>query len=119
MCRLRRASARNGTTWLPSENVDEAFARMLTTRELGLRRLARRCRGIYRSDQGAGFIGAAVGALVILFIWNRFVASRIIPDRGTWPRRWLSHDVEECRPLRRPARHLALLETAKLGMLTP
>ena len=26
--------------------------------------------GWYGSDQGAGFIGAIVGALVVLFIWN-------------------------------------------------
>ena len=38
--------------------------------------------GWYRPDQGAGFIGAAVGAIVVLFIWNRLVASRIIPDHG-------------------------------------
>ena len=38
--------------------------------------------GLYRSGQGAGLIGATVGALIILFIWNRLVASRIIPDHG-------------------------------------
>lgn len=38
--------------------------------------------GWYRPDQGAGFIGAAIGAIVVLFIWNRLVASRIIPDHG-------------------------------------
>lgn len=38
--------------------------------------------GFYRMDQGAGFIGATVGALVILFIWNRLVASGAIPDHG-------------------------------------
>ena len=32
--------------------------------------------GWYRSDQGAGFIAATVGALVVLFIWNRFAARR-------------------------------------------
>ena len=39
--------------------------------------------GWYRPDQGAGFIGAAIGAIVVLFIWNRLVASGIIPDHGT------------------------------------
>ena len=34
--------------------------------------------GWYRPDQGAGFIGA----LVVLFIWNRLVALRVIPDHG-------------------------------------
>ena len=32
--------------------------------------------GWYRPDQGAGFIAATLGAIVVLFIWNRFVASR-------------------------------------------
>ncbi len=38
--------------------------------------------GWYRADQGAGFIGAIVGAFVVLFIWNRLVASRTIGDPG-------------------------------------
>lgn len=42
--------------------------------------------GWYRSDQGAGFIGATVGALVVLFIWNRLVASGTIGDPGVGPR---------------------------------
>jgi uncharacterized membrane protein YeaQ/YmgE (transglycosylase-associated protein family) len=33
--------------------------------------------GWYRPDQGAGFIAATVGAIVVLLIWNRFVASRV------------------------------------------
>ena len=32
--------------------------------------------GWYRADQGAGFIAATVGAIVVLFIWNRIAASR-------------------------------------------
>lgn len=32
--------------------------------------------GWYRADQGAGFIGAAVGAIVVLFVWNRVAAAR-------------------------------------------
>lgn len=32
--------------------------------------------GWYRPDQGAGFIAAAFGAIVVLFIWNRVNASR-------------------------------------------
>lgn len=43
--------------------------------------------GWYRADQGAGLIGATVGALVVLFIWNRLVVNRTIPDPGN--RRWL------------------------------
>jgi len=38
--------------------------------------------GFYRMDQGAGFIGATLGALVILFIWNRLVASGVVRDHG-------------------------------------
>jgi uncharacterized membrane protein YeaQ/YmgE (transglycosylase-associated protein family) len=56
--------------------------------------------GWYRIDQGAGLIGATVGALIVLFIWNRLVAHRVIGDPGTGdpgtggpgaapPRRWL------------------------------
>jgi uncharacterized membrane protein YeaQ/YmgE (transglycosylase-associated protein family) len=36
--------------------------------------------GHYGSDQGAGFITATIGALVVLFIWNRLVARGAIPD---------------------------------------
>ncbi len=32
--------------------------------------------GWYRLDQGAGLIGATVGALIVLFIWHHFVARR-------------------------------------------
>jgi uncharacterized membrane protein YeaQ/YmgE (transglycosylase-associated protein family) len=32
--------------------------------------------GWYRPDQGAGFIAAAVGAIVVLFVWNRVAARR-------------------------------------------
>jgi uncharacterized membrane protein YeaQ/YmgE (transglycosylase-associated protein family) len=38
--------------------------------------------GWYRADQGAGFIGAIVGAVVVLFIWNRLVAAHTIGDPG-------------------------------------
>jgi uncharacterized membrane protein YeaQ/YmgE (transglycosylase-associated protein family) len=34
--------------------------------------------GWYRLDQGAGLIGATVGAVVVLFIWHRLVASGVI-----------------------------------------
>jgi uncharacterized membrane protein YeaQ/YmgE (transglycosylase-associated protein family) len=32
--------------------------------------------------QGASFVGATIGALVVLFIWNRLVAARVISDPG-------------------------------------
>jgi uncharacterized membrane protein YeaQ/YmgE (transglycosylase-associated protein family) len=38
--------------------------------------------GWYRPDQGAGIVGATVGAIVVLFIWHRLVAARTIPDPG-------------------------------------
>jgi uncharacterized membrane protein YeaQ/YmgE (transglycosylase-associated protein family) len=38
--------------------------------------------GWYRLDQGAGLIGATVGALLVLFIWNRLVANRVLSDPG-------------------------------------
>jgi uncharacterized membrane protein YeaQ/YmgE (transglycosylase-associated protein family) len=38
--------------------------------------------GHYDAGQGAGFITATIGALVVLFIWNRLVASGVIPDTG-------------------------------------
>ena len=42
--------------------------------------------GWYRADQGAGFISATIGAVVVLFIWNRLVAARMISDVGNRPR---------------------------------
>ncbi|MEH2564258.1 GlsB/YeaQ/YmgE family stress response membrane protein [Bradyrhizobium sp. AZCC 2289] len=39
--------------------------------------------GYYAEGQGAtgaGFITATIGALVVLFIWNRLVARGVIPD---------------------------------------
>jgi uncharacterized membrane protein YeaQ/YmgE (transglycosylase-associated protein family) len=38
--------------------------------------------GWYSHDQGAGFIGATVGALLVLFIWNRLVVAGKIRDPG-------------------------------------
>jgi uncharacterized membrane protein YeaQ/YmgE (transglycosylase-associated protein family) len=36
--------------------------------------------GWYRHDQGAGFIAATLGAVIVLFIWNRLVVHRVVPD---------------------------------------
>jgi uncharacterized membrane protein YeaQ/YmgE (transglycosylase-associated protein family) len=38
--------------------------------------------GWYKPDQGAGFVAATLGAVIVLFIWNRLVASGVIPDHG-------------------------------------
>jgi uncharacterized membrane protein YeaQ/YmgE (transglycosylase-associated protein family) len=42
--------------------------------------------GWYHPDQGAGLLGAVVGAVVILFVWHRLVSARAIADPGrrTW-----------------------------------
>ena len=49
--------------------------------------------GWYRLDQGAGLIGATVGAIVVLFIWHRLAARHMVRDPGVdgagGPRRWL------------------------------
>ncbi|QBR72944.1 GlsB/YeaQ/YmgE family stress response membrane protein [Beijerinckiaceae bacterium] len=48
--------------------------------------------GWYRLDQGAGLVGATIGALLVLFIWNRLSTHRVISDPGNTgapPRRWL------------------------------
>ncbi len=42
--------------------------------------------GWYGQNQGAGLLGAVVGALIVLLVWHRLVTSRAIPDPG---RRWL------------------------------
>jgi uncharacterized membrane protein YeaQ/YmgE (transglycosylase-associated protein family) len=39
--------------------------------------------GWYQADQGAGIIAATVGAVVVLFIWHRLVASGRVGDPGT------------------------------------
>jgi uncharacterized membrane protein YeaQ/YmgE (transglycosylase-associated protein family) len=36
--------------------------------------------GHYSPEQGAGFITATIGALVVLFVWNRLVASGVLRD---------------------------------------
>ena len=43
--------------------------------------------GWYRLDQGAGLIGAGVGAVVVLFVWHRLVSRGVIQAPGS--RRWL------------------------------
>jgi len=50
--------------------------------------------GWYRLDQGAGFIGATLGAVIVLFVWHRLVVTRTVTDptvanNGLGPRRWL------------------------------
>jgi uncharacterized membrane protein YeaQ/YmgE (transglycosylase-associated protein family) len=51
--------------------------------------------GHYGPDQGAGFITATIGALIVLFIWNRLVARRVISDPG-------NRKAHRCRPRLQP-----------------
>jgi uncharacterized membrane protein YeaQ/YmgE (transglycosylase-associated protein family) len=44
--------------------------------------------GWYRPDQGAGLVGATFGALVVLFIWHRLVAQRVVSDPGVTRTNW-------------------------------
>jgi uncharacterized membrane protein YeaQ/YmgE (transglycosylase-associated protein family) len=37
--------------------------------------------GHYDINQGAGFITATIGAIIVLFIWNRLVAAGILGGR--------------------------------------
>ena len=41
--------------------------------------------GWYQLDQGAGLIGATIGAVIVLFIWNRLVVHHVIGDPGAGP----------------------------------
>jgi hypothetical protein len=36
--------------------------------------------GWYRLDQGAGLIGATLGAIIVLFIWDRLVVRHVLRD---------------------------------------
>ncbi|UFZ02474.1 GlsB/YeaQ/YmgE family stress response membrane protein [Bradyrhizobium ontarionense] len=36
--------------------------------------------GHYSPDEGAGYVTATIGALLVLFVWNRLVASGTIRD---------------------------------------
>jgi uncharacterized membrane protein YeaQ/YmgE (transglycosylase-associated protein family) len=38
--------------------------------------------GWYRPDQGAGLIAGTLGAIAVLFVWNRLVVNRTISDPG-------------------------------------
>jgi uncharacterized membrane protein YeaQ/YmgE (transglycosylase-associated protein family) len=38
--------------------------------------------GWYRPYQGAGFIGATIGAVIVLIIWNRLVVHHVVRDPG-------------------------------------
>jgi uncharacterized membrane protein YeaQ/YmgE (transglycosylase-associated protein family) len=44
--------------------------------------------GWYRPDQGAGVLGATLGALIVLFVWHRLVVQRVVNDPGTSRSNW-------------------------------
>jgi uncharacterized membrane protein YeaQ/YmgE (transglycosylase-associated protein family) len=44
--------------------------------------------GWYRPDQGAGIIGATMGALVVLIAWHRLVVQRVVNDPGITRTNW-------------------------------
>jgi len=44
--------------------------------------------GWYRPDQGAGFVGATVGALIVLVIWHRLAVQRVVNDPGVTRANW-------------------------------
>jgi len=43
----------------------------------------------YRPDQGAGIVGATLGAVIVLMVWHRLVVQRRVNDPGisrtNWP----------------------------------
>ena len=45
--------------------------------------------GWYRPDQGAGIVGAALGAVIVLMVWHRLVVQHRVNDPGisrtNWP----------------------------------
>jgi uncharacterized membrane protein YeaQ/YmgE (transglycosylase-associated protein family) len=43
--------------------------------------------GLYGPNHRVGLIGAAIGAIIILFVWHRLVTNRTIADPGR--RGWL------------------------------
>jgi uncharacterized membrane protein YeaQ/YmgE (transglycosylase-associated protein family) len=38
--------------------------------------------GWYRPDQGAGFVGATIGAIIVLVIWHRLAVQHVVSDPG-------------------------------------
>ena len=44
--------------------------------------------GWYRPDQGAGIIGATLGALIVLVVWHRLVVQRVVNDPAVSGSNW-------------------------------
>ena len=66
--------------------------------------------GWYQLDQGAGLIGATVGAVIVLFIWNRLVVHHVIGDPGAGPQAIVKPDAHECMN--------SMMEKASLVIIT-
>ena len=62
--------------------------------------------GWYRLDQGAGLIGATVGAVLVLFIWNRLVAGRVVSDPDKTPQALARRRAAGSRDLQARAREV-------------
>jgi len=69
---------------MPGPNNPKGFVVTIALGVAGalLATFAGRAMGFYSFQQSAGFIGATVGALIILFVWHRLVAANIIRDHG-------------------------------------
>ncbi len=69
---------------LPGPNKPKGFVVSIVLGVAGalLATFTGRALGFYNAHQSAGFIGATVGALIILFIWHQLVAADIIRDHG-------------------------------------
>jgi uncharacterized membrane protein YeaQ/YmgE (transglycosylase-associated protein family) len=69
---------------MPGPNKPKGFVVSIALGVAGalLATFAGRALGFYGVHQGAGFIGATVGALIILFVWHQLVAANIIRDHG-------------------------------------
>jgi uncharacterized membrane protein YeaQ/YmgE (transglycosylase-associated protein family) len=44
--------------------------------------------GWYRPDQGAGVLGATIGAIIVLLIWHRLAVQRVVSDPGVSRSEW-------------------------------
>ena len=69
---------------MPGPNKPKGFVVSIVLGVAGalLATFAGRALGFYSVQQSAGFIGATVGALIILFVWHQLVAANIIRDHG-------------------------------------
>jgi uncharacterized membrane protein YeaQ/YmgE (transglycosylase-associated protein family) len=72
--------------------------------------------GWYRADEGAGLIGATVGAVIVLLVWAAVTRPRSVPKHGVLPV-WIVMIIPD-KP-RKTAAELKLLIEDKLSRATP